>query len=127
MGLHKLRAIGVQRCIIRTDSKIVTSQIEKECIARDETLEKYGALIRRMGNYFMGFTIEHIESSKNTKATELAKAAARKTTLPPDVFFQIIENAYVKTVELEPRLVNITKGEDWRAPIMAYLCHYYEP
>jgi hypothetical protein len=33
----------------------------------------------------------------------------------------------VKTIELEPELINIIQGEDWRALIMAYLCHYYEP
>jgi ribonuclease HI len=27
--LHKLRAIGVQTCILRIDSKVVASQIEK--------------------------------------------------------------------------------------------------
>jgi hypothetical protein len=24
-------------------------------------------------------------------------------------------------------LINIIEGEDWRTPIMAYLCHYYKP
>jgi hypothetical protein len=50
---------------------------------------------------------------QNTEADELAKAAARKTTLPPDVFFQTIENPSVKTVEPEPRIVNFIQGEDW--------------
>jgi ribonuclease HI len=36
LGLRKLRALGVQHCIVKTDSKVVGSQIEKECIARDE-------------------------------------------------------------------------------------------
>jgi hypothetical protein len=26
----------------------------------------------------------------------------------------------------EPRIINIIEGEDWRAPIIAYLHHYYE-
>jgi ribonuclease HI len=33
LGLRKLRAIGVQTCALRTDSKVVSVQIEKECIA----------------------------------------------------------------------------------------------
>jgi ribonuclease HI len=48
LGLHKLWAIGVQRCILHTDSKVVAGQIEKECIAREPTLEKYLSLVRRM-------------------------------------------------------------------------------
>jgi hypothetical protein len=69
-----------------------------------------------------------LRGQKNTEANELAKAAIRKTTLPIDVFFfQTIENPSVKTVELEHRTINIIQGEDWRSPIMAYLCHHYEP
>jgi hypothetical protein len=79
-----------------------------------------------MGNYFKGFTVEYIERSKNTKADELAKASTHNTPLPTDVFFQVIEDALVKMIEPEPRLIN-TKEEDRRAPIIAYLHHYYEP
>jgi ribonuclease HI len=32
LGHHKLGAIGVQTCVLRTDSKVVSSKIEKECI-----------------------------------------------------------------------------------------------
>jgi hypothetical protein len=42
-------------------------------------------------------------------------------------FFQVIEDASVKIVKLEPRLINIIEWKDWRAPIMVYLRHYYEP
>jgi hypothetical protein len=41
-----------------------------------------------MKNYFRGFSVEHIEREKNTEVDELVKATARKTTLPPDVFFK---------------------------------------
>jgi ribonuclease HI len=126
LGLRKLRALGVEHCIVNTDSK-VASQIEKECIARDENLERYLASVRRMEKFFKGFTIQHIERNKNEEADELAKAAARKEVIPLDVFFQVIEDPSVKTVEPEPRLVNIIQGEDWRALIMAYLHNHYEP
>jgi ribonuclease HI len=112
LGLRKLRAMGVQCCILKTDSKVIAEQIEKECIARDATLERYLALIRRMENYFRGFSVEHIERAKNTKADELAKVATKKTTLPL-YFFQTLDDSSVKIVELEPRIVNIIQGEDW--------------
>jgi hypothetical protein len=47
--------------------------------------------------------------------------------LPADVFLQIISDTLIKIVELEPRVINIVMGEDWRVPIMTYLRHYYEP
>jgi ribonuclease HI len=52
LGLRRLRAIGVQKCILFTDSKVVTEQIEKECIGREPTLEKYLGLVRKIENYF---------------------------------------------------------------------------
>jgi hypothetical protein len=106
---------------------VIASQIEKECMARDATPEKYLASVRRMDKYFKGAAIEYIERTKNNKVDELAKVVTRETTLPPDVFFQTIKEPSVKIVESEPRIVNIIQGEDWRAPIMAYLCHHYEP
>jgi ribonuclease HI len=38
LGLRKLRAIDVQTCVLHTDSKVVSGQIEKECIAREAAL-----------------------------------------------------------------------------------------
>jgi hypothetical protein len=79
--------MGVQNCILKTDSKVIAGQIKMECMVRDATLEKYLAINRRMENYFIGFTAEYIERTKNTESNDLAMAGTRKTTLPPDVFF----------------------------------------
>jgi hypothetical protein len=86
---------------------VVAGQIEKECIAREPTLKKYLLLVRRMENFFKGFTIEYIDRNKNVEADKLAKAVARNTPLPADVFLQIISDTSIKTVELEPRVINI--------------------
>jgi hypothetical protein len=106
---------------------VVAGQIEKECIAREPILERYLHLVRKMGNYFKGSTVEYIERNKNYEADELAKVAARNTLMPTDVFFQVIKDASVKTILPEPRVINIIEGEDWRSLIMDYLHHYYEP
>jgi hypothetical protein len=42
--------------VLDTYSKVISDQIEKEYIAREATLEKYLALVRRMENHFKGFT-----------------------------------------------------------------------
>jgi ribonuclease HI len=102
LGLHKLRAIDIQRCILRTDSKVVAGQIEKESIARELTFEKYLALVRRIEFFFKGFTMEYIDRNKNFKANKLTKAAARITPLPIDVFWQTITDASIKTIESNP-------------------------
>jgi hypothetical protein len=48
--------------------KVIVVQIEKECIARDTTVLKYLALVKRMENYFRGFSVEYIDRSKNVEA-----------------------------------------------------------
>jgi hypothetical protein len=79
-----------------------------------------------MENHFKGFSVEYIKRSKNTEVDELAKAATRNTPLWAGVFLQVISSASIKTVEPEPRTINLIHGEDWCAPIMAYLHNYYE-
>jgi ribonuclease HI len=127
LSLRELRGMGVQCCILKTDSKVIAGQIEKECISWDKTLERYLAVIRRMEGFFKGFTVQHIERAKNTEANELAKTASRKSVLQTDVFFQVIEVPLVKTVEPDPRMINVVRAKYWRAPILAYLHHHYEP
>jgi ribonuclease HI len=87
LGLRKLRAIGVQTCVLHTDCKVVAGQIEKECIAREPTLERYPALVGRMESYFKGFTMEYVEHNKHIEADDLVMAAACNTPMPADVFF----------------------------------------
>jgi hypothetical protein len=99
----------------------------KKCIAREPTLEKYLALVRRMEKNFKGFTVKYIDRNKNSEADELVKAAACINPIPADVFLQTIIDTSIKTIEPGPRVFNIIPGEDWRAPIIAYLRHYYEP
>jgi ribonuclease HI len=107
LGLPKLRAIRIQRCTLRTYSNVVIGQIKKECIANDSALERYLTLVRRMENHFKGFTMEYIEQTKNIKTDELAKAAACNTPLPADVFLQVITDGSVKTIKMEPKMINL--------------------
>jgi hypothetical protein len=68
-----------------------------------------------MESYFKGFIPESIECNKNTEADDLGKDATHNTLMPADIFFQVLEDAFIKTVLPEPRLINIIEGEDWRA------------
>jgi hypothetical protein len=64
--------MGVQRCNLKTDSKVIASQIEKGCIARDETLERYQAAVRRVERFFKGFTVQYIKT-KERRGTRASK------------------------------------------------------
>jgi ribonuclease HI len=64
LGLLKLRAMAVQNCILKMDAKVIAGKIERECMARDATLERYLATIRRMENNFKGFIVSILKGQK---------------------------------------------------------------
>ena len=45
LGLQKLRGLGVTTCIVKTDSKIIAGQIEKDCSAKDPVLMQYLSVV----------------------------------------------------------------------------------
>jgi hypothetical protein len=41
LGLRKLKAMGIRRAVLKTDSQVISSHVDKSCKARDLKLEKY--------------------------------------------------------------------------------------
>jgi ribonuclease HI len=135
LGLRKLRALGVTTYIIKTDSKVVAGQVEKEYSAKDPALMPYLTAVRSLERQFKGFTLQHVNRAKNEEADALAKAAARGEALPSDVFYHVIGTPAVRSPEgLQitndaegHRIVNLIMTKDWRAPITMFLYGYYHP
>jgi ribonuclease HI len=133
LGLRKLKALGVATCIIKTDSKVVADQIEKDYSAKDPTLLQYLSVVRSLEKQFKGFTLQHVDHSRNEEANALAKATARGEALPSDVFYHVIgtpairnpEGLQITTNAEGHRIVNLIMAEDWRAPITLFLQGYY--
>jgi ribonuclease HI len=133
LGLRKLRALGVTTSIVKTDSKVVVGQVEKEYSAKDLTLMQYLTAIRSLERQFNGFTLQHVDRARNEEADALAKAAARGETLPSDVFYHVIGSLAVRNPEglkvtndaEGHRIVNLIMTEDWRGPIKLFLEGYY--
>jgi ribonuclease HI len=48
LGLRKLRALGVTTCIVKTDSKVIAGQVEKEYSAKDPALKQYLTAVRSL-------------------------------------------------------------------------------
>jgi hypothetical protein len=135
LGLRKLRALGVTTCIVKTDSKVVAGQVEKEYSAKDPALMQYLTAVRSLEKQFKGFTLQHMDHARNKEADALAKAAAKGETVPSDVFYHVIGTPAVRNPEgLQVtndteghRIVNLIMIEDWRAPITLYLQGHYHP
>lgn len=75
LALRQLRALGVQSCKIKTDSKVLANQVSKEYMAREYRLAEYLLAIRSMLKYLKCFDVEYVERKCNTEADELAKQA----------------------------------------------------
>jgi hypothetical protein len=133
LGLRKLRALGVTTCIVRTDSKVVAGQVEKEYSAKYPALMQYLTTVRGLKKQFKGFTLQHVDRARNEEADALAKAAAKGEALPSDVFYHVIGKPGVRNPEgLQitndaegHHIVNLIMNEDWRAPITLYLQGHY--
>jgi ribonuclease HI len=48
LGLRKLRAMGIRRAILKTDSQVISSHVDKSSKARDLKLETYLDTVRRL-------------------------------------------------------------------------------
>jgi ribonuclease HI len=123
-ALRKMKALGQQTFIIKTDLKVIYEHIEKESEAGNPVLMKYLEKVREMERHFRGNSVQHIPRDDNNKTDKLAKAAARNHPMSPDFFFEIIKEPSIK--EPKPKNVNFVETRDWRAKIMVYLRGHYE-
>ena len=48
LGLRKLKAMGIRRAVLKTDSQVISGHIDKSYKARDPKLEKYLDTVRRI-------------------------------------------------------------------------------
>jgi ribonuclease HI len=76
LGLRKLKAMGIRRAVLKTDSQVISSHIDKSYKARDLKLEKYLDTVRRIEASFEGFSVKNIPRRENEYADLLAKSVA---------------------------------------------------
>jgi ribonuclease HI len=58
LGLRKLKAMGIIRAILKTDSQVISGHVDKSSKARDPKLEKYLDAVRRLEASFEGFSVK---------------------------------------------------------------------
>jgi ribonuclease HI len=60
LGLHTLKAMGIRREILKTDSQVISGHVDKSSKARDPKIEKYLDAVRRLEASFEGFSVKNI-------------------------------------------------------------------
>nr|CAI44634.1 OSJNBb0013O03.14 [Oryza sativa Japonica Group] len=122
LGLRKAKALGVRRLLIRTDSKLVASHVDKSFEAKEEGMKRYLEAVRSMEKCFAGITVEHLPRGHNVEADTLAKSAACGGPHSPGIFFEVLYVPSVHTESLDIMAINQAElGEDpddWRTPFV---------
>jgi ribonuclease HI len=121
LGLRNLKAMGIRRAVLKTDSQVISGHVDKSCKARDPKLEKYLDTVRRLEASFEGFSVKNIPRGENEHADLLAKSAAQGLPLPSDVFFETIKAPSVELLERAVLNISPVYSEDWRTEIMSFL------
>jgi ribonuclease HI len=121
LGLRKLKAMGIRRAILKTDSHVISGHFDKSCKARDPKLEKYLDTIRRLEASFEGFSVKNIPRGENEHANLLAKIATQGLPLPSEVFFETIKAPSVDLLERAVLNISPVYSEDWRTEIISFL------
>ncbi len=136
LGLWKLKAMGIRRAILKTDSQVISGHIDKSYKARDPKLEKYLDTVRRLEASFEGFSVKNIPQGENEHADLLAKSAAQGLPLPSEVFFETIrteiisflqgnflsdDEAYNRRIEARARPYVIIEGELYKRGVCSPL------
>jgi ribonuclease HI len=121
LGLRKLKAMGIRRAVLKTDSHVIPGHVDKSCKARDPKLEKYLDTVRRLEAYFEGFSVKNIPRGENEHADLLAKSAAQGLPLLSEVFFETIKAPSVELLEKAVLNISPVHSEDWRTEIISFL------
>jgi ribonuclease HI len=121
LGLQKLKAMGIRRAILKTDSQVIFGHGDKSSKARDPKLEKYLDAVRRLEASFEGFSVKNMPKEENEHADLLAKSAAQGLSLPSKVFFETIKAPSDELMERAVLAISPVHSEDWRTEIISFL------
>jgi ribonuclease HI len=83
LGLRKLRAHGVTTCIVKTDSKVVAGQVEKEYLAKDPALMQYLTAVRSLEKQLKGFTLQIWTAPGTKRSTRWLRQQPKARPCPP--------------------------------------------
>nr|AAO37475.1 putative polyprotein [Oryza sativa Japonica Group]ABF96980.1 retrotransposon protein, putative, unclassified [Oryza sativa Japonica Group] len=113
LGLKKVKALGVRRLLIRTDSKLVAGHVDKSFEAKEEGMKRYLEVVRSMEKRFVGITVEHLPRGQNEQADALAKSAAFGGPHSSGIFFEVLYVPSVHAEDLDVMAIDQARlGED---------------
>ncbi|RDX98498.1 Tf2-6, partial [Mucuna pruriens] len=116
-GMKLALEIEAKRLTAKSDSKLVTGQVNGEYQAKDPRLAKYRERARMMAALFESFKLLHVPRDQNERADLLAKLASTRRGLQRSV---IHENISTPTIE-KPEVQCNEHRATWMDPMVEYL------
>jgi ribonuclease HI len=95
-GMRMANACGATRLVIYGDSNLVVQQTMKECDAPAKNMAAYRELYNTLESEFDGCELQHIGRSSNAEADKLATIGSTCAPIPPDVFYEEIDEHSIK-------------------------------
>ncbi|RDX99673.1 Tf2-6, partial [Mucuna pruriens] len=118
-GMKLAQELGMRKLTVKSDSKLITGQVNGEYQAKDPQLEKYRDKAAFMAASFDNFTLLHIPREQNEKADLLAKLAS--TQKRGQQKMMIHEKLSVPTIDRPEFLSVEDRKTTWMTPILDYL------
>ncbi|RDX62562.1 Pro-Pol polyprotein, partial [Mucuna pruriens] len=116
-GMKLALEIEAKKLIAKSDSKLITGQVNGEYQAKDPKLAKYRERARAMAASFESFKLLHVPRDQNERADLLAKLASTRRGLQRSVIHENINTPTIEKPEVHCNEERIT----WTDPIVEYL------
>jgi ribonuclease HI len=130
-GLRIVVSLGIKRLLAFGDSKVIIEQVNKEWDYVKDTMDAYGAEIRKLEGHFERIEFQHVPRNNNIVTDVLSKLGSRRALVPTGVFVQDLRKPSVKLLDPDnpdppqhdqnpapPRDVLMSEGDDWRKPFI---------
>src|SRR5664279_2232251 len=75
-GLKMAKEMGIRWIQCYGDSDLVVQQVSVTCDARNDVMAAYRAEVIKLGDYFVGYQLDHIERRKNDAVDSLARVGS---------------------------------------------------
>ncbi|RDX77401.1 Retrovirus-related Pol polyprotein from transposon 17.6, partial [Mucuna pruriens] len=123
-GMRLAQELEAKRLVVKSDSKLVTGQVNGEYQARDPQLTKYREQAAAMAFAFEKFTLIHVPRDQNERVDLLAKlASTQRRGQHKSVIRESLTNPTVNRQEVG----TVEKGNTWMTPFIKYLVEDHLP
>lgn len=117
-GLRLRRELGARNLLVQNDSKLIIGQIKGEYKAKEERMQKYLKLTRRLTQEFEKVEFVQILRSQNMAADEVSKiASSEETKSRTNLMMEIQRNPSIEKIST----FAIEGTNSWMTLIMSFL------